>query len=110
MAHIGRLGSGSISFTPEVENFTVQLLLILWILGVQETCPPIKLPKESLKVEFRTFTFQDRRLAKRQQLRHTIIWKEELAFNSVNFNPEKGQALGRINNFCPVDGKAKGLQ
>ena len=43
-------------------------------------------------------------------LSHTIIWKVEFGHNSVDFNPEKGQALGRVNNFCPVDGKAKGLQ
>ena len=74
------------------------------------TCPSIKLPKKSLKVQFGTFTFQICLLVKRQQLRHTIIWKVELALNSVDFNPEKGQELGRVNNFCPVDGKAKGLQ
>ena len=74
------------------------------------TCCPIKLPKKSLKVQFGTFTFQVYLLAKGQQLGYTIIWKTKLTLNSVDFNPEKGQALGGISNSCPVDGKAKGLQ
>jgi len=74
------------------------------------TCCPINLPKKSLQVQFGTFTFQVCLLAKRQQFSHTIIWKAKFTLNSVDFNPEKGQALGRIHNFCPVDGKAKGTK
>ena len=62
------------------------------------------------KPRTKTIAFQVRLSAKRQQFSHTIIWKAKFTINSVDFNPQKGQALGRINNFCPVDGKAKGLQ
>ena len=76
-------------------------------------CSPIKLPKESLKERFGTFTFEAFQvclLAKGQQLSYTNIWKAELALNSVDFNRLERSGVGHDNNFCPDDGKAKELQ